>query len=145
MEFLDKLSEILSQAYVYIPAILSFISAIGFPSMVQIAKIFSSAKLYVTQIAKVFKKMNETVDVVNNLTDFIISTLDEDAQFFEAFAETTYNKNQRQACLDRAAAIRARKQLVFKKIEELKEEQSAKKKKVKVKVRIKPEEQNNAQ
>lgn len=138
--FLDNLHHWLSQAYVYIPAILAFISSIGFPSLVQIAKIVSSVKLYVTQIQVVFKKMNETLEEVNKLSDFVLSTLDEDAQFFEALAETTYNKKQRQAFLDRVASIRNRRQFAFKKIETLKEESAPKKKKVKVKVRIKPEE-----
>ena len=142
-EFLDNLNHWISQAYVYIPAILAFISSIGFPSLVQIAKIVSSAKLYVTQISVVFKKMNETLDEVNKLSDFILTTLEEDAAFFEAMAETTYNKKQKQAFIDRAAALRRRKDYAFKRIEALKEDAVANKKKVKVKVRIKPEDKRH--
>ena len=142
-EFLDNLGNWLKQAYVYIPAILAFISSIGFPSLVQIAKIVSAAKLYVTQISVVFKKMNETLEEVNKLSDFILATIEEDAQFFEAMAETTYNKKQKQAYLERAAILRSRKDNAFKRIELLKEETKQTKKKIKVKVRIKPEEHSN--
>lgn len=138
-QFLDTLGEWLRQAYVYIPAILAFISSIGFPSLVQIAKIVSSVKLYVTQISVVFRKMNETLDEVNKLSDFVLTTLDEDAAFFEAMAETTYNKKQKQMFMERAETIRGRKSMAFRKIESLKEDVAQKKKKVKVKVRIKPE------
>lgn len=139
-EFLNTLGEWLKQAYVYIPAILAFISSIGFPSLYQIAKIVASVKLYVTQISVVFKKMNETLEQVNRISDFVLQTLDEDAKFFEDMAATTYNKKQQKLFLDRAAAIRARKAVAFKKIEALKEDAAQDKKKMKVKVRIKPEE-----
>lgn len=139
-EFLNNLGEWMKQAYVYIPAILSFISAIGFPSLVQISRIFASAKLYVTQAQVIMKKVNETVDAVNELGDFILVTMDEDAAFFEELASTTYNKKQQQAYIARASAIRSRRQAAAFKIEEIKESAIKKKKKIKVKVRVKPEE-----
>lgn len=142
-DFFDNLGYWLRQAYIYIPAILAFISSIGFPSLVQIAKIVSSAKLYITQIQVVFKKMNETLEEVNKLSDFVLRTIEEDATFFEALAETTYNKKQRQALLERAQALRERKKLAFKQIESIKETAIEKKKKIKVKVKIKPEEKTD--
>mgnify|MGYP003338409747 CR=1 FL=1 len=57
-QFIEKLNWLCQQAWIYIPAILSFISAIGLPSLVQIAKIFSSAKLYLTQVTKLKDKIN---------------------------------------------------------------------------------------
>lgn len=139
-EFLNNLGEWMKQAYVYIPAILSFISAIGFPSLVQISKIVASVKLYVTQIQVILKKLNETVEAFNDLADFVLVTLDEDAAFFEELADTTYNKKQQQAYLARASAIRSRRQAAIFKIDGIRESQIKKKKKIKVKVRVKPEE-----
>ena len=40
MDIFETISYWLSQAYIYIPSILAAISAIGFPAIVQIAKIF---------------------------------------------------------------------------------------------------------
>ena len=65
MEWLNEFGEWLKQAWVYLPAILSFISAIGFPSMVQIAKIFSSAKLYLSQAKTLKDKINVLVKTTN--------------------------------------------------------------------------------
>lgn len=136
-EELDFINNLLQQAYFYIPAILSFISAIGFPSLVQIAKIVASVRLYTTKIAVVFSKVNETVAAVNKLADFTISYMDEDAKFFEDLAETEYNKKRKQAYLDRAETLRRRKAEAVKHIELLKEEVEKAKKKVRVRVKVK--------
>lgn len=80
-EWLVKFTEWCQQAWVYIPAILSFITAIGLPSLVQIAKIFKSAKLYLTQTKTLIGKFNEVVKVVNQLKD-VIKTLRHDIEQF---------------------------------------------------------------
>ena len=136
-ETLDFINNLLQQAYFYIPAILGFISAIGFPSLVQIAKIVASVKLYITKIAVVFSKVNETVEATNKLADLVLSYMDDDAKFFEDLAATEYNKKRRQAYLDRAETIRRRKQESIKHIDLLKEEVEKAKKKVRVKVKVK--------
>lgn len=43
-QFLNFLKWCCEQAYIYVPTILAFISAIGIPSLVSIAKIVSNAK-----------------------------------------------------------------------------------------------------
>lgn len=136
--FFESLNHFLQQAYVYIPAVLAFISAFGIPSLVQIAKIVAAAKIYLTQASKFIGKTNETLAQVNRIADFVLQTLDDDAAFFEELAATTYNKKQKEAYLTRAASIRAKKKNAFAKIEAIKEDPQPKKK-VKVKVKIKSE------
>ena len=142
-EFFENLGYWLEQAYVYIPAILAFISSIGFPSLVQIAKIFASAKIYLSKISVILKKTNETVECVNALADFCLDMIDKDAEFFDQMAECTFNKKEKELYQKRAAALRERKANAFKKIESLKEDVEASKKKIKVKVRIKSEEKSD--
>lgn len=135
--FFEQLNQFMQKAYFYIPAILAFITAVGLPSLVQIAKIVAYAKVYLAQASRILKKMNETVEQVNAIADFVLSSLDEDAAFFEELAATTYNKKQKEAYLAQASRIRSKRQRALGKIEILKEDVETAKKKVKVKVRIK--------
>ena len=82
-EWLLKFSEWCQQAWVYIPAVLSFITAIGLPSLVQIAKIFKSAKLYLTQTKSIMGKFKEVVKVVKQLIEFIKTLRGDIEQFLK--------------------------------------------------------------
>jgi len=143
-ETLDFINNLLQQAYFYIPAILGFISAVGFPSLVQIARIVAAVRLYVAKIAVVTTKVNETVSAVNALAEFTVSYMDEDAKFFEDLAETEYNKKRKEAYLKRAEVLRQRKAKAIKHIEAIKEELESAKRKRKVRVRIVKDKQEAA-
>lgn len=136
-EVLEAINNFVSQAYFYIPAVMGFISAVGFPSLAQIARIVAAVRLYVGKIAVVTAKVNETVSAVNALAEYTVSYMDEDAKFFEDLAETEYNKKRKQAYLDRAETLRRRKAEAVKHIELLKEEVEKAKKKVRVRVKVK--------
>ena len=136
-DFLNKLGEWLKQAWVYIPAILAFISAIGLPSLVQIAKIFASAKLYLTKVSVLLKKTNETVDEVNRLLDFMIAEIDDDIHYEQRRLSASFNIKEKEIIAERIDLLCKRKErLSNRKIEKLQEEDVSKKK-VKVKVKIK--------
>ena len=67
--FFEQLNQFMQKAYFYIPAILAFITAVGLPSLVQIAKIVAYAKVYLAQSSRILKKMNETVEQVEPLNE----------------------------------------------------------------------------
>ena len=137
MDFFDSVAYWLSQAYVYIPSILAMISAIGFPSIVQIAKIFSSAKLYLTQVKILLQKVNECVTQITNICDLVIAWTDNDIAFQEQLAKTTINKKQKVVIENQINALKERRKLIggwtVKKLE--KSELETKKSKVKIKVK----------
>ena len=148
MEWLDRFGEWCQQAWVYIPAILSFITAIGLPSLVQIAKIFKSAKLYLTQTKTLMGKFNEVVKIVKELIAFIKNLKGDMEQFLEdeiAYdkerLEHTYNVKQKAAIEnhisyleEKLAKIQGMKELPTVK-EFTEEELNLDKKKIKVKVK----------
>lgn len=141
-EFLNKLGEFLKQAWVYIPAILSFISAIGFPSLVSIAKVLASAKVYLAQTAKILTKVNEAVDVANRMVEVIESNLNDEITFCEQLGDSTYSKKVKAVLDERVKTLKKKKEeLLLKKVEAIPEEELAPKK-VKVKVKIKDPEVN---
>lgn len=134
-EFLDKLSYWLQQAYVYLPIILSFISAIGLPSLVQIAKIFASAKLYLTRTKVLMNKVNECVDTINKMSNMINSFIDNELVFTEQLESSSYNKKQKALCIEhKQHLIELKTKSMNFKVEVIPQEELQKKKKVKVKV-----------
>lgn len=143
-EFLEKLGYWLQQAWVYIPAVLAFISAVGIPALVQIAKILAAARSYLSQNAKLKGKANETLEEVNKMAEALSSSLREEAEFLESLAATAYNKKQKAAIMERARKLRQRADGGFSKIERIAEEADPKnKRKVKVKVRVKGKDAEN--
>ena len=135
-EFLNKLGEFLKQAWVYIPAILSFISAIGIPSLVSIAKIVASAKVYLAQTAKILAKVNEALDVANKMVEFIESNLDDEIRFCEELGKATYSKREKAVLSERVEMLKRKKEeLLLKKVDAIPEEIAPKKVKVKVKIK----------
>lgn len=136
-EFLNQLSYWLSQAYVYIPAILTAISSIGFPAIVQIAKIFASAKLYLQQVSVLLKKLNECVVQVQGICELVTAWTENDIAFHEEIAKTTINKKQRLVIENHVNSLKQRKVLVSNmKIKAL-EKSELEPKKVKIKVKVK--------
>lgn len=136
-EFLNQLSYWLSQAYVYIPAILTAISSIGFPAIVQIAKIFASAKLYLQQVSVLLKKLNECVVQVQGICELVTAWTENDIAFHEELAKTTINKKQRLVIENHVNSLKQRKVLVSNmKIKAL-EKSELEPKKVKIKVKVK--------
>lgn len=136
-EFLNQLSYWLSQAYVYIPAILTAISSIGFPAIVQIAKIFASAKLYLQQVSVLLKKLNECVVQVQGICELVTVWTENDIAFHEELAKTTINKKQRLVIENHVNSLKQRKVLVSNmKIKAL-EKSELEPKKVKIKVKVK--------
>ena len=136
-EFLNQLSYWLSQAYVYIPAILTAISSIGFPAIVQIAKIFASAKLYLQQVSVLLKKLNECVVQVQGICELVTAWTENDIAFHEELAKTTINKKQRIVIENHVNSLKQRKVLVSNmKIKAL-EKSELEPKKVKIKVKVK--------
>jgi hypothetical protein len=136
-EFLNQLSYWLSQAYVYIPAILTAISSIGFPAIVQIAKIFASAKLYLQQVSVLLKKLNECVVQVQGICELVTAWTENDIAFHEELAKTTINKKQRLVIENHVNSLKQRKGLVSNmKIKAL-EKSELEPKKVKIKVKVK--------
>lgn len=136
-EFLNQLSYWLSQAYIYIPAILTAISSIGFPAIVQIAKIFASAKLYLQQVSVLLKKLNECVVQVQDICELVTAWTENDIAFHEELAKTTINKKQRLVIENHVNSLKQRKVLVSNmKIKAL-EKSELEPKKVKIKVKVK--------
>lgn len=136
-EFLNQLSYWLSQAYIYIPAILTAISSIGFPAIVQIAKIFASAKLYLQQVSVLLKKLNECVAQVQGICELVTAWTENDIAFHEELAKTTINKKQRLVIENHVNSLKQRKVLVSNmKIKAL-EKSELEPKKVKIKVKVK--------
>lgn len=136
-EFLNQLSYWLSQAYIYIPAILTAISSIGFPAIVQIAKIFASAKLYLQQVSVLLKKLNECVVQVQGICELVTAWTENDIAFHEELAKTTINKKQRLVIENHVNSLKQRKVLVSNmKIKAL-EKSELEPKKVKIKVKVK--------
>ena len=136
-EFLNQLSYWLSQAYVYIPAILTAISSIGFPAIVQIAKIFASAKLYLQQVSVLLKKLNECVVQVQGICELVTAWTENDIAFHEELAKTTINKKQRLVIENHVNSLKQRKVLVSNmKIKAL-EKSELEPKKVKINVKVK--------
>lgn len=119
--FLETLSSWLQQAWVYIPAILSFITAIGLPSLIQISKIFLSAKLYLEQVKTLKDKINVLISttnafnkVCNDLIQIQLQELADQIEFLELQKALTYNKKLQKAIQERIEKIKA-------KIEELRQ------------------------
>lgn len=141
-EFMNQVGEFLKQAWVYIPAIISFISAIGFPSLVSIAKIVASAKVYLAQTSKILAKVNEAVDVANRMVEVIESNLNDEITFCEQLHDSTYSKKEKAVLEERVKTLKKKKEeLLLRKVEAIPEEELAPKK-VKVKVKIKDPEVN---
>ena len=151
-EWLLKFSEWCQQAWVYIPAVLSFITAIGLPSLVQIAKIFKSAKLYLTQTKSLMGKFNEVVKVVKQLIEFIKTLRGDIEQFLkdeidydEKRLQYTYNAKEKEAIRGHIKYLKEKLDSVQKlgELPEVKEftqeELNLDKKKIKVKVKEKDE------
>lgn len=147
-EWLQQFSEWCQQAWVYIPAVLSFITAIGLPSLVQIAKIFKSAKLYLTQTKTLIGKFNEVVKVVNQLKDSIKSLKGDIEQFLkdeidydEKRLQFTYNAKQKEAIRGHIDYLKKKLDIVQKMpelpnvVEFTQDELNPDKKKIKVKVK----------
>lgn len=116
-EWLNQLGEWFKQAWVYIPMILSFITAIGLPSLVQIAKIFSSARLYLTQVKTLKEKLNvaiETTNQTNKVCGFLMERLEEDVanriEFLELQLVCTYNKKMQEVIRNEIEKLKARLQ-----------------------------------
>ena len=148
MEWLNQLGEWLKQAWVYIPAVLSFISAIGVPSLVQIAKIFSSAKLYLEQVKTLKGKINVLVDTVNafngacnQLINVEIQNLSEELNFLELQKALTYNKKMQELIEERIKQIKAKIEelsntTVADLVKQIEDQELAKKPTKKVKVKV---------
>ena len=149
-EWLNKLSEFLQQAWVYIPAILSFITAIGLPSLVQIAKIFASAKLYITQTKTLMGKFNEVVKVVQQLIKLIeaikgdmVDFLKDEIAYDQEKLKCTYNAKEKKAIEGHIAYLQAKLDKVehldeqLPTINEISEEELNQDKKKKVKLKVK--------
>jgi len=109
-EFLNWLNWLINQAYIYIPAVLAFITAIGIPSIVQLAKIFKSAKLYLTQTSVLLKKLNESLYIITKLVDFTTSQIDSEIAFYETLIKTTYNKKQKMIFVSRIEFLKLQKE-----------------------------------
>lgn len=114
-QFLNNLSAWFQQAWVYIPAILSFISAIGLPSLVQIAKIFTSAKLYLQNTKTIKDKVNVVINTVNQFNkacDYLVQVqvqnLAEELHFLELQKALTYNKKMQELIEQRIEQIKQR-------------------------------------
>lgn len=146
-EILEQINYWLQQAWVYIPAILSVITAFGLPSLIQISKIFSSAKLYLGQVSKLLKKVNESVVMLNRLISYMHEQIDEEITYLENLKKCTYNKKQIAVIDDRLNKLEEQKAATLKLfINEIKKEEISKEtiikenkeaKKVKVRVKIK--------
>lgn len=137
MDIFETISYWLSQAYIYIPSILAAISAIGFPAIVQIAKIFASAKLYLQQVSVLLKKLNECVVQVQGIVELVNNWTENDIAFHEELAKTTINKKQRLVIENHVNQLKQRKGLIENmKIKAL-EKSELEPKKVKIKVKVK--------
>lgn len=148
-EFLDQVNYYLQQAWVYLPMILSFITAFGLPTLVQLAKIFSSAKLYLGQVSKILKKVNESVILLKKMAKFMQESIDKEIAYLENLQKCTYNKKQQKLIEQRLLVLKDKKinALSFV-IDEIKKEEVSKEtikrenkeaKKIKVRVKIKDE------
>lgn len=92
MDF-EWFKEIFEKAYIYVPTICAFITSIGIPALVSIAKIVSNAKTYL-QSAKTLKQV---VDVVTNVCQSLIDTilLDYENQLKELELEKAITHNKK--------------------------------------------------
>lgn len=148
MEWLQKFGDLCQQAWFYLPAVLSFITAVGLPSLVQIAKIFKSAKLYLTQTKTLIGKFNEVIKVVKQLKEFI-NTLKGDIEQFlvdeikydEKRLTYVYNAKEKKVIEEHVAYLKQKLDTVQKMpelpdvIEFTQDELNPDKKKIKVKVK----------
>ena len=147
-DWLSRFSEWLQQAWVYIPAILSFITAIGLPSLVQIAKIFASAKLYLTQTKTLLGKLNEVIKLYNNLVtmyedtkELYVAVMEDEICFDSEIMSKTINVKLKDAYAKRIDTLNKRTDLLrsqqkISKLDEIKEEDlEMAKKSVKLKVK----------
>lgn len=147
-DWLQQFSNWLQQAWVYIPAVLSFITAIGLPSLIQIAKIFSASKIYLSQTKTLIGKFNQTVKIVNQLKDYIDSLkgdwekfLEDEISYEEKRLDAVYNIKQKKVIEDHILYLNKKLEATRKKeaLPEAKEitleELNSDKKKIKVKVK----------
>ena len=107
-EIIDTINYWLQQAWVFLPAVLSFISAFGFPTLLQIAKIVSSTKLFMVQNQKVYTKVNENAELVNVLLKENKDTINEDIQFFTQLKEAIVNQKVKDVIDTRIQTLNAR-------------------------------------
>lgn len=105
-EFFNNLLE---QAYVYIPMVCTFITAVGLPSIVQISKIVASANLYLTQVKVLKNKVNECVDTNNKMIDYIDHLTNDEIEYNKQLYKVTANQKQKALILARIGQLEQRK------------------------------------
>lgn len=102
-------NNLLEQAYIYIPMVCTFITAVGLPSLVQVAKIFASANLYLTQVKYLKNKVNECVEMNNKMIEYIDNFVDDEISYNTELLKCTYNKQQKQLIIKRITSLEQRK------------------------------------
>lgn len=90
------LKEAFQQAYVYIPTILAFISAVGIPSLVKIGQIVSNSKAYL-QSAKTLKDVvNGVTNTFQQIIDTILIDYEQELAELEMERAITINKKMKE-------------------------------------------------
>lgn len=101
----------ISQAFIYIPAILTFITAVGLPCIVAVCKVVANTQIWLSQAKTFLGKINALVKCVNalnkqvtNLTNALIQSKLSEIEFLKSQILVTYNKKQ-QECFKQRIAI----------------------------------------
>lgn len=111
-DFLIQLSNFFQQAYVWVTSMCAVIVAIGVPSIVQVAKIFASAKLYLTQTKTLLGKLNACIKTINELNTLVGTLMDRlesseqnELTYLKKLELVTFNKKEQQVIQERIAII----------------------------------------
>src|SRR5574344_917695 len=89
------LEDLFTQAKIYIPMILAFITSLGIPTIIATCRTVSKATVYLYNVKKLQKKTNETIDYANTIKQAFLSDLESEKTFYEELATQTPNAKKK--------------------------------------------------
>lgn len=111
-DWLANMSVWFQQAWVWVTSMCAIIVGIGLPSLVQVGKIFASAKLYLTQTKTLLGKLNAVVQTCNSLNALVgtlMKKIEDDKtgelEFLKNLKLVSFNKKEQEVINARIESI----------------------------------------
>lgn len=92
----DWLNELFTNANIYIPTIISFLSALGIPAIVATCRTAAKASVYLYNVKKLQKKTNENIDYTNAIKERYINSLNNEKEYLNQELAIIHNEKRKQ-------------------------------------------------
>lgn len=94
-DFLTELNYWLSQAYINIPIIITFITSFLLPTILRIHSTIKSQKAVIESSTNAIERVGATIDAINELSDIVVKLIESDISFNKELQEKLTIKKQK--------------------------------------------------